>query len=34
MELFSVGTINGGGRNSEFGGILDYQLMMGIKYTF
>jgi len=34
MELFSVGTMNGGGKNTEFGSILDYQLMMGIKYTF
>jgi hypothetical protein len=34
MELFSLGTINGGGKNTEFGSILDYQLMMGIKYTF
>jgi hypothetical protein len=34
MELFSIGTINGGGKNTEFGSILDYQLMMGIKYTF
>ncbi|MCX5805651.1 MAG: hypothetical protein NT010_06225 [Proteobacteria bacterium] len=34
MELFSVGSINGGGKNTEFGSILDYQLMMGIKYTF
>ncbi len=34
MELFSVGTINGGGKNTEFGSVLDYQLMMGIKYTF
>jgi hypothetical protein len=34
MELFSVGTINGGGKNTEFGSILDYQLMIGAKYTF
>jgi hypothetical protein len=33
-ELFSVASINGGGKNTEFGSILDYQLMMGIKYTF
>jgi hypothetical protein len=34
MELFSVGSINGGGKNTEFGSAFDYQLMMGIKYTF
>ena len=34
VELFSVGTINGGGNNTEFRSILDYQWMMGIKYTF
>ncbi len=34
MELFSVGTVNGGGKNTEFGSILNYQWMMGIKYTF
>ena len=34
MELFSVGTIDGGGKNTEFRSILDYQWMMGIKYTF
>jgi hypothetical protein len=34
MEIFSVGTMDGGGKNTEFGSILDYQWMMGIKYTF
>ncbi len=34
MELFSVGTVNGGGKDTEFGSILDYQWMAGIKYTF
>ena len=33
-ELFSVGTVNGGGRDTEFKSILDYQWMAGIKYTF
>jgi hypothetical protein len=34
MELFSVATIDGGGKNTEFGSMLDYQIMAGIKYTF
>jgi hypothetical protein len=34
MELFSVGTIDGGGKNTEFGSMLDYQWMVGVKYTF
>ncbi|MCX5812409.1 MAG: hypothetical protein NT178_07675 [Proteobacteria bacterium] len=34
MELFSVGTISGGGKNTEFGSTINYQLMTGIKYTF
>jgi hypothetical protein len=34
MELFSVGTVDGGGKNTEFGSIIDYQWMVGIKYTF
>ena len=34
MELFSVGTVMAGGKNSEFGSILDYQWMLGLKYTF
>jgi hypothetical protein len=34
LELFSVGTVNGGGENTEFRSILDYQWMMGLEYTF
>ena len=34
LELFSVGTVMAGGRNTEFGSILDYQWMIGLKYTF
>jgi hypothetical protein len=33
LELFSVGTVMSGGRNTEFGSILDYQWMLGLKYT-
>jgi len=33
LELFSVGTVMAGGRNTEFGSILDYQWMTGLKYT-
>jgi hypothetical protein len=34
LELFSVGTVNSGSRDTEFGSILDYQWMMGVQYTF
>ena len=34
LELFSVGTVMAGGENTEFGSILDYQWMIGLKYTF
>ncbi len=34
LELFSVGTAVAGGRNTEFKSILDYQWMVGVKYTF
>lgn len=34
LELFSVGTLNLGGKNTEFGSILNYQWMVGLKYTF
>jgi hypothetical protein len=34
MELFSVGTVTAGNKNSEFRSFLDYQLMIGLKYTF
>jgi hypothetical protein len=33
LELFSVGTLMAGGKNTEFGSILDYQCMIGLKYT-
>jgi hypothetical protein len=33
LELFSVGTVMVGGKNTEFGSILDYQWMIGLKYT-
>jgi hypothetical protein len=33
-ELFSVNTITIGGKNTEFGSIVRYQLMFGVKYTF
>jgi hypothetical protein len=32
-ELFSVGTINGGDVNAEFRSILNYQWMVGVKFT-
>ena len=34
LELFSVGSIMAGGKNTEFGSTLDYQWMAGLKYTF
>jgi len=34
LELFSVGTVMSGGKDAEFGSILDYQWMIGSKYTF
>jgi hypothetical protein len=34
LELFTVGTLMAGGKNTEFGSILDYQCMIGVKYTF
>ena len=34
MEIFSVGTLNLGDKNTEFGSILDYQWTIGLKYTF
>lgn len=33
LELFSSGMINEGGDNTEFGSILDYQVMFGLKCT-
>lgn len=34
VELFSVATVTAGGKNTEFGSILDYQWMLGLQYTF
>ncbi|MEJ2066678.1 MAG: hypothetical protein P8Y09_01670 [Deltaproteobacteria bacterium] len=34
LELFSVGTVMEGRKDSEFGSLMDYQLMTGVKYTF
>jgi hypothetical protein len=34
MELFSVGTVMEGKKDSEFGSLMDYQCMIGLKYTF
>ena len=34
LELFTVGTAMAGGKNTEFGSILDYQCMIGVKYTY
>jgi hypothetical protein len=33
LELFSVATVMAGGKNTEFGSILDYQWMLGLKFT-
>ncbi|MGD0022804.1 MAG: hypothetical protein ABSC54_10940, partial [Smithellaceae bacterium] len=33
FELFSLGVVSGGGRDTEFGSLLNYQLMFGLKYT-
>jgi hypothetical protein len=33
LELFSLGVVGSGGRDTEFGSILNYQLMFGLKYT-
>jgi hypothetical protein len=34
MELFSVGTATAGSKDSEFRSLMDYQWMIGLKYTF
>ncbi len=34
LELFTVGTAMAGGKNTEFGSVLDYQCMIGVKYTY
>ena len=34
VELFSVATAAAGGKNTEFGSILGYEIMAGLQYTF
>ncbi len=34
LELFSVDTVMAGRKNTEFGSLMDYQLMLGLQYTF
>jgi hypothetical protein len=34
LELFSVDTVMAGSKNSEFRSLMDYQVMIGLKYTF
>jgi hypothetical protein len=34
IQLFSIGSINSGSGDTEFGTILDYQWMIGLEYTF
>jgi len=33
FELFSLGVVSGGSRDTEYGSLLNYQLMFGLKYT-
>ena len=33
-QLFSIGTVNSGAGDTEFGSILDHQWMIGLEYTF
>ena len=33
-QLFSIGSVNSGSGDTEFGTILDYQWMIGLEYTF
>lgn len=33
-QLFSIGSVNSGSEDTEFGTILDYQWMIGLEYTF
>ena len=33
-QLFSIGTVNSGAGDTEFGSILNYQWMIGLEYTF
>ena len=34
IQLFSIGSVNSGSKDTEFGTILDYQWMIGLEYTF
>jgi len=34
VQLFSIGTVNSGAGDTEFGSILNYQWMIGLEYTF
>lgn len=34
LELFSVGAVTVGSKNSEFRSLIDYHVMIGLKYTF
>jgi hypothetical protein len=34
IQLFSIGSVNSGSEDTEFGTILDYQWMIGLEYTF
>jgi hypothetical protein len=34
VQLFTVGTLNEGSGDTEFGSLLDYQWMIGLQYTF
>jgi hypothetical protein len=34
IQLFSIGSVNSGSEDTEFGTILDYQWMIGLAYTF
>ncbi len=34
MELFAIGNLNGGHKDTEFRSILDRQWMLGVEYTF
>jgi len=33
FELFSLGVVSGGSRDTEFGSLLNYQMMVGLNYT-
>lgn len=34
VTLFSIGTVNRGNGNTEYGSIMDYQWMLGVEYAF